>query len=123
MDDATLEILITAYCEAWNEADSAKREAMLADVWAERGVYTDPMVQTVGRGELATHIGRVLARNPDSRIARTSRVDHHHGLLRFSFARLLRNGDVLRDGVDFGELDGDGKLARITGFFGPLAAN
>lgn len=119
MTDAALEDLVTAYCDAWNEADPARRAAMLAVVWAEDGVYSDPAVQAVGRDELSTHIGRVLARNPDSRILRTSRADSHHGLLRFTFARVLMNGEVLRDGVDFGEVSGDGTLIRIAGFFGP----
>lgn len=122
MEDVTLEKLVTDYCEAWNEADPTARDAKLAAVWADGGVYSDPTVQAIGRSELVAHIGRVLARNPDSRIVRTSKVDHHHGLLRFSFARILRNGDVLRDGIDFGEVTGDGRLIRITGFFGSLAS-
>lgn len=120
MEDAALENLVTGYCDTWNEADAAKRAAMLAAVWADDGIYSDPTVQAVGRDELATHIGRVLARNPDSRILRTSRVDTHHGLLRFTFARVTAKGEALRDGIDFGEVSEDGKLRRITGFFGPL---
>ena len=121
MDDAALENLVTRYCDAWNEADPAKRDAMLATAWAEDGVYSDPTVRAAGRGELAAHIGRVLARNPDSRIVRTSRVDSHHGLLRFTFARVTATGEVLRDGIDFGAVSDDGRLHRITGFFGPLS--
>lgn len=119
MDDAALEALITAYCDAWNEADPAKRDAMLRDVWTEGGIYTDPTVQAVGRAALVTHIGGVLARYPDSRISRTSRVDLHHGLLRFTFARIAATGETMRDGIDFGEVSDDGRLRRITGFFGP----
>ena len=121
MDEAALENLVTRYCDAWNEADPAQRDAMLATVWAEDGVYCDPTVQAAGRSELVTHIGRVLARNPDSRIIRTSRVDSHHGLLRFTFARVTAKDEVLRDGIDFGEMSDDGRLRRITGFFGPPA--
>lgn len=121
MENAALEALITGYCDAWNETDPAKRDAMLAAVWADDGVYSDPTVQAVGRGELGTHIGRVLARSPDSRIVRTSRVDAHHGLLRFTFARVAATGAVMRDGIDFGEVSEDGRLRRITGFFGAPA--
>ena len=121
MEDAALEALITGYCDAWNETDPAKRDAMLAAVWADNGVYSDPTVQAVGRGELGAHIGRVLARSPDSRIVRTSLADAHHGLLRFTFARVTATGEVMRDGIDFGEVSQDGRLLRITGFFGPLS--
>lgn len=122
MDDAALEELIAGYCDAWNEAEPAKRAAMLQAVWAAGGVYTDPTVQANGVGELVTHIGRVLARSPDSRIVRTSKVDSHHGLLRFTFARIAATGETMREGIDFGEVSEDGRLRRITGFFGPLAA-
>jgi hypothetical protein len=119
MADA-LEVLISAYCDAWDEAEPGRRAVMLSAVWADDGVYVDPTVVAKGVAELSAHIGRVLERNPKTRIRRTSKADVHHGLLRFSFARVGRDGSVLREGVDFGEVSGDGKLVRITGFFGPL---
>jgi hypothetical protein len=33
----------------------------------------------------------------------------------------LADGKVFLEGIDFGELNSDGKLHRIVGFFGPLA--
>lgn len=121
MDGGIVEALISAYCDAWNEPDAEKRAVMLSAVWADDGVYIDPAVQAKGVSELSAHIGRVLERNPETRIRRISRVDVHHGLLRFSFARVTPDGSMLREGVDFGEVSGDGKLVRIVGFFGPLA--
>jgi hypothetical protein len=34
---------------------------------------------------------------------------------------VLADGKVFGEGIDFGELNSDGKLHRIVGFFGPLA--
>ena len=34
---------------------------------------------------------------------------------------VLADGKVFLEGIDFGELNSDGKLHRIVGFFGPLA--
>lgn len=122
MEASAVEALVSAYCDAWNESDPDKRARMLSAVWADDGVYIDPTVVAKGAAELSAHIGRVLERNPGTGILRISKADCHHGLLRFSFARVKTDGSVLREGVDFGEVSGDGKLVRIVGFFGPLSA-
>jgi hypothetical protein len=49
-------------------------------------------------------------------------VDLHHDVLRFAWRMVLADGRALPDGIDFGELGPDGKLARIVGFFGPVKA-
>jgi hypothetical protein len=117
-----LETLVDGYCDAWNEPDAARRAQLLARVWCERGTYTDPTVHTTGVAELVAHIGRVLDRRPGSRIVRTSVLDSHHGVARFAWCRILADGERLPEGIDFAEADSSGKLCRIIGFFGPLAA-
>lgn len=123
IEASAVEALVGAYCDAWNEPDADRRAAMLSAVWLDDGLYVDPTVLARGVNELSAHIGRVLERNPQTSIRRTSKADFHHGLLRFSFARVAPDGRVLREGVDFGELSGEGKLIRIVGFFGPLTAS
>ncbi len=112
---------IDIYCGAWNEPDPARREELLAPVWAANATYTDPTVHTTGLAALVAHIGTVQAGRPGSRVVRTSAVDQHHGLVRFAWRRILADGTALPEGVDFGELGDDGKLRRIVGFFGPPA--
>ena len=51
----------------------------------------------------------------------TSGIDSHHGKFRFTWRMVLADGKVFLEGIDFGELNSDGKLHRIVGFFGPLA--
>jgi hypothetical protein len=120
--DTALEALITRYCDAWGEPDPEQRQQLLAQVWAEQGTYTDPAVHLSGRQALGDYIGKILRRYPGARIVRTSAVDTHHGLLRFTWRLALLDGQTLTEGIDFGELSGEGKLSRIAGFFGPLAA-
>ena len=117
-----VEALITLYCEAWDEPDRARRRQILGRVWAADATYTDPTVHTAGIDELVEHIGKVLEKYPGSRIVRTSAVDTHHTVLRFSWHKTLADGSKLPEGIDFGELSGDGKLRRMVGFFGALAA-
>jgi len=119
-DSATIQKLVDSYCAAWSAADLATRLALLTEVWEETGIYVDPTAVCVNRNELAEHIDKVQQRYPGAKVIRTSILDHHHDLLRFSWKMVLADGKSLPDGVDFGELSGSGKLRRIVGFFGPL---
>lgn len=74
-----------------------------------------------GREALVGHIGGFLAQAQGGRIVIASRVDHHHDTrLRFSWAMQSADGNVLAEGMDYGELDEDGRLKLIVGFFGPF---
>lgn len=116
-----LEALITTYCAAWSEPDPGRRAQLLEEAWAEDGIYTDPTAHMTGRKELVEHIGKVLARYPGGRVVRTSVLDTHHDMVRFTWKMVLADGNSLPEGIDFGKLSGEGKLRRIIGFFGPLA--
>ena len=116
-----LTALVDGYCAAWCEGDAGKRSAMLANVMADGGTYTDPTVRVTGFEALAIHIGTVLAANPDAKVMRVSRVDAHHDVVRFAWQMTLADGTALPEGVDFVELSSDGaRILSITGFFGPL---
>ncbi len=56
---------------------------------------------------------------PGAVYSRTSGVDSHHGLYRYSW-QISRDGEVVLPGFDVTEVDGDGKVTRVLGFFGPL---
>jgi len=120
-NNVVLEELITRYCAAWGEPDPERRGQLLKEIWTEDGTYTDPTAHVTGRRELAEHIGNVLAHYPGGQVVRTSVLDTHHDMVRFTWKMVLADGRSLPEGIDFGELSGDGKLRRIVGFFGPLA--
>jgi hypothetical protein len=112
------EEIVLAYVAAWSETDEGKRRALLEKSWAENGTYTDPTVEVVGRDALVQHIEGIHQRFVDCRILLTSRVDEHHGRLRFTWAMVNPEGSRVSEGIDFGEIGSDGRLIRITGFFG-----
>lgn len=114
-----IELVITKYCACWNEVDVSRRMRILDEIWASDGRYMDPTVDLRGRDELCRHIGNVIARQPGA-IVRKSKVDCHHHAFRFSWYKQLTAGKRLPDGIDFGELNADGLITRIVGFFGPL---
>ncbi|QPC92645.1 nuclear transport factor 2 family protein [Mesorhizobium sp. INR15] len=115
--------VVDIYCAAWGEADPIRRDGILKPVWAERATYTDPTAHLVSRSELIAHIGQVLAHYPGSHIERTSAVDAHHSVARFTWKMILADGSSLPEGIDFVEFTEAGTLNRVVGFFGPLSAS
>jgi SnoaL-like protein len=119
MTQINIDATVAAYAAAWNEPDEAARRHLLETAWAATGAYTDPTAHVEGREALVQHITGFLKSSPGARIVATSRTDSHHGALRFSW-RLIRADGTTIDGMDFGQLDGEGRLTRIVGFFGPF---
>lgn len=117
---ATLEQVLLAYVSAWSEPDKDERRAWLEISWAEHGVYSDPSIEVCGREALVQHIGRVLKHFAGQRVLLTSGVDVHHSRIRFTWAMVNLDGKRTAEGSDFGEIGSDGRLTRITGFFGPI---
>ena len=110
---------VTTYGAAWNEPDAGKRAALLDRAWADDGVYLDPTARAEGRDALTTHIAGFQSMMPGHTIDMTSGVDAHDGTFRFAW--VMRNADgVALEGMDYGELDDDGRITRIVGFFGPF---
>jgi len=114
----SIEEIVRMYVAAWSETDEGKRRALLEKSWAENGTYADPTVEVVGREALIQHIGGIHRQFPDCRIILTSRVDEHHSRIRFTWAMVNPKGTRVSEGIDFGEIGDDGRLIRITGFFG-----
>ena len=122
---ASAQEAVDLYGAAWAEPDEAKRRALLEKAWAEDGIYTDPTAYVEGREALVQHIGGFLAgQNAGSgpSIQIDSSVDVHHvKFLRFAWKMVAADGEtVLSPGMDYGELDEDGRLKLIVGFFGPF---
>lgn len=113
----SFETAIDRYCEAWSVADADRRAAVLAEVWADGGTYTDPTVHATGALALLSHIASVLERRPGSRVVRTGAVEQHHDVARFDWQAVGANGAVLRRGIDIVIFDAAGRIARVIGFF------
>ena len=121
---ASAQEAVDIYGAAWREPDEAKRRAFLEKAWAEDGVYVDPTAEVVGREALLQHIGRfqsgASANGPQIVIA--SSVDVHHTThLRFSWNMVGPDGKtVITPGMDYGQLDENGRIKLMVGFFGPF---
>jgi hypothetical protein len=118
----SLDDVVLAYIETWSTPDDVVRRELLDASLADDASYTDPAYEVRGKQEIASHIGRSLNGEAyggaGARIPISSGVDQHHGLLRFSWVMVDPQHQLLLEGMDFVEPAADGRLQRITGFFG-----
>jgi hypothetical protein len=125
VNQRSLDEVLLAYAEAWNTPDAALRRELLDIGLADDCSYTDPAYEVRGKEELANHIGRSLSGEAydglgaGARIPISSGVDQHHGMFRFTWVLIEpQERHILLEGMDFVEMAADGRLQRITGFFG-----
>jgi len=111
--------IVKQYVAAWNEADTAKRDALLAVCWAEDGVYVDPNVEVFGRENLSRHIAKVQAARPGAYLEFMSGIQTHHSVLRFLWRLVRADGTRGDTSIDVGEIGPDGRIIKMIGFFGP----
>ncbi len=110
---------VAGHCAAWNTTDRAKRDILLRRIFARDGVYSDPTPTYVtGRAALSDEIGRFQRRYPGARF-RCSAPQIHHRTMRVTWLLLEPDGKTPTQGMDFYELEPDGLIRRVTGFFGP----
>jgi hypothetical protein len=113
--------VVELYGAAWHEHDESARRALLERCWARDGVYCDPSFLVEGREGLVAHMGAFQQRRPGQRLELRTAIDEHHGWVRFGWRLFGADGELVFDGLDLAELDVDGRLRRIVGFFDPPA--
>jgi SnoaL-like domain len=109
--------IVERYLAAWNEKDSSKRRALVEEVWASDGRYTDPLADAHGPAEIDGLIGAVQAQFPDFVFTLGGAVDTHHEQARFTW-HLGPAGapEPVVIGFDVAVLDGDGHVRSVYGF-------
>jgi SnoaL-like domain len=121
MTDAT--VTIDAYLASLTETDATRRTELLRQAWAEDGRFIDPLFDVQGHSALDELAQGVIAQYPGHTFRRTSGVDAHHDVLRYTFEFVAPDGSIVITGIDVGRLAPDGRLQAITGFFGDVPAN
>lgn len=73
-----------------------------------------------GHAALGSMVAGVQDRFAGHLFRRVSGADVHHGEFRFAWELVAPDGAVVVAGIDVGGLAADGRLRRITGFFGDI---
>jgi len=118
--DATA--LIDRYIAVWNETDTARRRALIAQTWTPDARYLDPLMAGAGREGIDAMVQAVQEAYPGNRFRRTSEVDLHHDRVRFGWTLGPDGGPALAQGIDFAVIAPEQLLASVTGFLDQPAA-
>ena len=115
--------VIDRYVSLWNEPDPARRRAILAKTFVEDATYLGPVLNAEGQEGLAELMTEVQTRFPGHTFHRTSAVDRHHDVVRYSWEILPAEGsETFAEGVDIGKLAPDGRIESVTVFIDKVPA-
>ena len=114
--------LIDDHLAAYADPDRQRRSAAVRRLWAEDAQLVDPPLAARGHAQIVEQSDHLLAQFPGHRFRRSSGIDLHHDTARYAWQLLAPGGQVVLEGIDFAQLDAQGRLACVTGFFGPLPA-
>ena len=104
---------------AWNEADPSKVRGHLERALSPQVEFIDPSIAAYGIDEFEANVHEVKSGLPGAEYRRVSGVDSHHRLHRYHW-EIHQDGELLLPGFDATEVDDDGKVLRVWGFFGPV---
>jgi hypothetical protein len=110
--------LVARYLETWNETDQGARRKAIDELWAEDGVYTDPIAVAAGLDQIDATIGAVQGQFPGLVFTLAGEVDAHHDIARFTWSL----GDDLVIGFDVLVLDANGRISKVHGFLDKVPA-
>jgi hypothetical protein len=117
----TLAETVDTWLHAYGETDPAARAALIERVWAPDGVLVDPPFTGTGHAEISTLAGAAQGQFPGHTFRRSSEVDAHHDLARYTWELLGPDGTPALAGTDVVLLGQDGRLQYVAGFFGEPA--
>jgi len=115
---ASLNHLVDTHLAAYAEPDAARRLELLRGVWSREGRLVDPPFESRGHQGISEQAAALLAQFPGHRFERTTAVDAHHDMLRYGWRLLSPAGTPVVEGIDIADVDVDGRLSRVVGFFG-----
>ena len=116
------ETLVATYFDMWRTTDAAERAELVASTFTEDGRHVDQHADATGHAELVEMIAGVHAGFPSFQMARTSGIDRFGDQLRFAWRLDGADGTPIVAGLDVAEVAPDGRLQRVTGFWGDLPA-
>ncbi|MGO4203931.1 nuclear transport factor 2 family protein [Rhodococcus sp. TAF43] len=108
--------LIQRYLATWNETDTGKRDAMVAELWADDGRYVDPIGAADGPAAVSALIGSVQQQFAGMRFELAGGIDAHHDQARFTWELGPVDGEALVVGFDVLERDHNGRIRLVLGF-------
>ena len=107
-----------AYTKSWSETDASKRLQLFEQSLNLACVYTDPITQVTGYGQLSGYMSELHKSVPEVRFVTTDFNSHHDQSLTH-WNMVDGKGNILAQGTSYGLYGADGRLTQMTGFYEP----
>jgi len=117
METNPLEKTVDAWLGAYGDADPQRRLSTIRALWSLEGRLVDPPLEARGHAGISDQAATLLSEFPGHRFERSTAVEAHHQSATYGWRLLNPAGQVVLEGTDFVDLDVDGRLARVVGFF------
>lgn len=104
---------------AWNERNLDKIRSHINKCISDKIVFADPDNFVQGKDEFTEMIVRFRQENPEAILKPISGMDSHHNRFRYSWGNFI-GGVMTVKGFDVVQLDENGLVERVDGFFGDL---
>jgi len=122
MNMPAITTLVDTWLSAYGDPDAARRLATIRETWNAEGRLVDPPLEARGHQGISDQAATLLSHYPGHRFERTSAIDAHHGFLRYGWRLADPEGAGVLEGIDVVDLDVDGRILRVVGFFGAQPA-
>ncbi len=113
--------LATRYLDAFNETDAERRRALLRELFADDGTYTDPNVDLRGPAQVDAFVAQTQERFPGYEFKLGGPVDAHHDQARFQWHAGPPEDPARYVGFDV-IVAPNGRLERVYGFMDVVPA-
>jgi uncharacterized protein YndB with AHSA1/START domain len=111
--------MVDGWFDAWAEADTDRRQQMLARVATPDVLFRDRFGCTDGVADLMPHIAAAQHFMPGMRMARQGDVRHCQGTVIAEWAARTSDGQDRGRGTNVFVLAADGRIEAVTGFWNP----
>lgn len=111
-----LENVWEQYVAAWKAPKAEDKEALTSACLDGDCVYTDPLTHTQGRRQLLEYMQEFQQQIPGGHLVTTYFLGHHQKSIA-KWNLLNGEGEVVGDGISYGEYNDDNKLVATTVFF------
>ncbi len=104
------------YARSWSEGREEERLKIFKTCLADNITYCDPMMSTSGYDELSDYMAGFQQQLPGHAFI-IDEVMVHHGVCMAKWRLMGKEHGSVHKGTSFAQVDEDGRLSSISGFF------
>lgn len=118
-----LNVIIDKYLAVWNETDASARRQKIDEVWADDGVYVDPLASVSGPDAFDRVVGEAQGQFKGLKFVRGDTFDAHHNIARFTWNLVItEDAEPIAIGFDVAVIGEGGRILGVYGFIDKMPA-